>query len=131
VNEVHAYLRTQPEPQGSERLALGEALHHLVLMLSPMAPHLCEELWERLGHTASILKAPFPHADRTALEVASLTLAVQVNGKIRARLQVAVDSAAADIEMQALALPEVTSYLEGRAPRKVIVIPKRLVNIVG
>jgi len=131
VNEVQAYLREQPEPRGPQQLALGEALHHLVLMLSPMAPHICEELWERLGHTDTILKARFPKADASALEVESITLAVQVNGKIRTRLQVAAGSAAEDIESQALALPEVAASLDGRKPRKVIVVPKRLVNIVG
>jgi leucyl-tRNA synthetase len=131
VNEIGAYLREVSEPRGVQQRILGQALHHLVLMLSPMAPHLCEELWERLGHGESILKTPFPQADAAALEVESITLAVQVNGKVRARLEVPADSAEADIEKQALALPQVSGSLQGRPPRKVIVVPKRLVNIVG
>jgi leucyl-tRNA synthetase len=99
--------------------------------LSPMAPHICEELWERLGHHDSILKARFPEADEAALQVQSVTLAVQVNGKIRARLEVEAGSASKDIERRALALPEVAEFLNGRVPRKVIVVPERLVNIVG
>ena len=96
-----------------------------------MAPHLCEELWENLGHTETILNASFPQVDLEALEVQSVTLAVQVNGKIRARLDVAASIGTAEIEKQALALPQVVESLGGRQPRKVIVVPKRLVNIVG
>ncbi|MFQ5599198.1 MAG: leucine--tRNA ligase [Candidatus Krumholzibacteriia bacterium] len=113
------------------RLVLGEALHHLVLMLSPMAPHLCEELWNRLGHRQSVLEARFPQADPQALEVESVTLAVQVNGKVRTRLEVPVGTDAAEIERQVLELPQVATHLQGRPARKVIVVPNRLVNVVG
>jgi leucyl-tRNA synthetase len=112
-------------------LALGEAVHHLVLMLSPMAPHLCEELWEELGHKNGVMAARFPQADPAALTVDTVTFVVQVNGKVRARLDVPAGTPDADVERQALALPVIVQLLEGRAPRKVFVVANKLVNVVA
>ena len=117
-------------PSAALTLALGEALHHLILMLSPMAPHLCEELWEGLGHPDGVMAARFPRADTAALAVDTVTLVVQVNGKVRARLDVAVGTADAEVERQALELPVITQLLAGRPPRKVIVVTDKLVNVV-
>src|SRR5262249_44620016 len=103
-------------------LAFGEALYHLVLMLSPMAPHLCEELWEKMGHSAGIRAGRSPQPDRRALAADTVTLVVQVNGKVRARLEVPAGAADGEVERQALALPAVTQNLGGRAPRKVVVV---------
>jgi leucyl-tRNA synthetase len=100
----------------------------LVLMLAPFAPHLAEELWRRLGHTDSLAYEPFPEADPAWLAVESVTYPVQVGGKVRARIEVAVD--ATEDEVRAAALAEVADHLAGRDPRKVIVVPGRMVSVV-
>jgi leucyl-tRNA synthetase len=100
----------------------------LVLMMAPIAPHIAEELWHRLGHEESLVFAPFPEADPALLVDAAVTLPVQVNGKVRGRVEVAAD-ADEDI-VRAAALAEIESVLEGRVPRKVIVVPGRLVSVV-
>src|SRR5262249_27573162 len=112
-------------------VALGEALYHLVLMLSPMAPHLCEELWEKMGHAEGIIAARFPQPDTRALAVDTGMLVVQVNGKVRARLEVPAGASDGDVERQALGLPAVKQNLGGRAPRKIVVVQDKLVSIVG
>jgi leucyl-tRNA synthetase len=100
----------------------------LVLMLSPFAPHLAEELWRRLGHPGSLAYQPFPAADPAALVAESVTYPVQVAGKVRARVEVAAD-AAEDVVREA-ALAAVAEQLGGREPRKVIVVPGRMVSVV-
>jgi leucyl-tRNA synthetase len=111
-------------------LVLGEAIYDLILMLGPMAPHLCEELWESLGQKGGLLSARFPEPDPSALTIDAVTLVVQVNGKVRARLEVPVGTPAAEVERLALVHPQVDAS-GGRAPRKVIVVGDQLVNVVG
>jgi leucyl-tRNA synthetase len=100
----------------------------LVLMLAPVAPHIAEELWERLGHDTTLAYEPFPVADPALLAVATVTMPVQVNGKVRARVEVPVDTDEAGV--RAAALAAVGDDLGGRAPRKVIVVPGRVVSVV-
>jgi leucyl-tRNA synthetase len=102
-----------------------------VLLLAPMAPHLAEEIWSRLGHAESLAHEAWPEADRRLLVDETITLVVQVNGKKRAELQVPADISKQDVETAALALDNVQKLLDGRPPKKVIVVPGRLVNIVG
>ena len=108
--------------------ALADAL---VTMVGPFAPHMAEELWQRLGHTTSITHAPFPVADAAYLVSDTIEYPVQVNGKVRARIVVAADTAADEVERQALADDKVQAALGGGAPKKVIVVPGRMVNIVA
>jgi leucyl-tRNA synthetase len=112
-------------PDGTPRAVVEP----LVLMVSPFAPHLAEELWRRLGHTGFVAYADFPRADPAWLTVESVTYPVQVNGKVRARIEVAAD--ASEDEVRAAALAEVAGQLGGREPRKVIVVPGRMVSVVG
>ena len=100
----------------------------LLLMLSPFAPHLAEELWHRLGHPESLAYHPFPVADPAALVAESVTYPVQVAGKVRARIEVAAD--AAEEQVREAALAAVAGHLGGRDPRKVIVVPGRMVSVV-
>jgi len=102
-----------------------------VLMLAPLAPHLAEELWARLGHQASLSDAPWPTYDEAFLVEDSVELAVQVMGKVRGRVVVPADADNETLEALALADPEVQRHLEGKTVRKVIVVPGRLVNIVA
>jgi len=102
-----------------------------VRLLAPLAPHIAEELWQRLGHAESIAHAPWPETDDALLEEDTTTLVVQVNGKKRDEIEVPSDAAEDAIREAALASDNVQKHLEGREPRKVIVVPGRLVNIVG
>ncbi|GAA1419749.1 leucine--tRNA ligase [Catellatospora coxensis] len=106
-----------------------EIAEPLVLMLAPVAPHIAEELWSKLGHQGSLTFADFPVADPALLTADLVTYPVQVNGKVRGRVEVAAD--AAEDEVRAAALAAVTDSLAGKDPKKVIVIPGRLVSIVA
>jgi leucyl-tRNA synthetase len=100
----------------------------LVLMLAPLAPHIAEELWRRLGHESSLAYEPFPVADPALLVAESVTYPVQVNGKVRGRIEIAAD--APEESVRQAALEQVSAALGGREPRKVIVVPGRMVSIV-
>ena len=103
----------------------------MTLMLAPFAPHVGEELWSRLGHTTSLAYEPFPAADPSMLIDEQVELAVQVNGKVRGRVTVAADADEDTILAAALAEENVARTLDGGTPRKVIVVPGRMVNIVA
>src|SRR5262245_56160284 len=107
-----------------------EIAEALVLMVAPLAPHLAEELWTRLGHESSLAHEPFPEADPTFLEVESVTAVVQVGGKLRDRLQVPAAVTADELTALALASERVQRALAGRAVRAVVVRPPKLVNLV-
>jgi len=110
---------------------LPEQLYrHFVVMLAPFAPHFCEEIWELLGETGSISEAPWPETRKELARADTIEMPVQVNGKMRARFTVAVDASRDDLEKQALEQENVIRHLEGKKPRKVIVVPGRMVNIV-
>jgi leucyl-tRNA synthetase len=102
----------------------------LVLMTAPLAPHLAEELWERLGHERTLAYEDFPAADPAWLTVETVEIAVQVNGKVRTRLTVPSGLDEAATEAAARADERVAALLEGVTVRKVIVVPGRLVNFV-
>jgi len=106
------------------------ALEPLVLMTAPLAPHLAEELWRRLGHATSLAHGPFPEADTRYLVADTVEYPVQVNGKVRGHITVAADADRAAVETAALADQKVAAFLAGAAPKKVIVVPGRLVNLV-
>lgn len=106
------------------------AVEPLVLMLAPLAPHMAEELWLRLGHTTSLAHGPFPVADPAYLVEDTVEYPVQVNGKVRGRVTVAADADRDTLEAAALADEKVLAFLAGAQPRKVIVVPGRLVNLV-
>ena len=108
-----------------------DAAETLLRLLSPFAPHLVEELWRRIGHERTIAYEPWPAADPALLAAETVTLAVQVNGKRRDEIEVAADASEDAIRAAALAAPNVARHLEGRTPKKVIVVPGRLVNVVG
>jgi leucyl-tRNA synthetase len=110
--------------------AYAEAVEALLLLMAPMAPHISEELWARRGKPYSIHQQAWPAFDPALVAADIIELPVQVDGKLRDRLSVAPDTAAEEIERLALASERVQAYLKGRAPRKVVQIPGRLVNIV-
>jgi len=107
-----------------------ECLNSIVLMLSPIIPHVCDELWQSLGHTTEIIDTPWPEFDASALVLDELQMMVQVNGKLRGKITVAASADKQTIEEQALADENVSKFIDGKPVRKVIVVPKKLVNIV-
>ena len=108
------------------------AAETLVLLLGPMMPHLAEELWEKLGHAGAdrVLDHAWPSYDEALLGGEQIQIAVQVNGKLRANLQVEPDLAEEELKALALALPGVVAHMAGRSPRRIVVVPGRLLNVV-
>ena len=107
-----------------------EAMETYLLMLAPVAPHIAEELWERMGNEYSIHTQSWPKVDESAIVVDEVEIGVQVNGKVRDRITLPADADEESIKAAALASENVQKFLEGKEPRKVIVIKGRLVNIV-
>lgn len=110
-----------------KRAVLGD----LVLLLSPYAPHIAEELWAALGNEpGTVSKAEFPKFNPNYLVEDAFDYPIQINGKVRTTISFAIDRAPTDIEREVLADEIVQKWLEGKAPKKVVVVPKRIVNVV-
>ena len=140
VNEDYAALRNNTAAAKlieytnhltKEGVTARAAVEPLVLMVAPLAPHLAEELWRRLGSEKSLAHGPFPVADERYLVDDTVEYPVQVNGKVRGKIVVAADADKATLEAAALADEKVQAFLAGATPKKVIVVPGRLVNIVA
>jgi leucyl-tRNA synthetase len=129
VNEI--YRLEESVAGGPGRQVLGEALETVVLLLHPFTPHVCEEMWARLGHESGLVRASWPVFDAEAAREDEVELAVQVNGKVRGRVTVPRDAAEEAIRAKALAEPRVAEHLEGRPIVKVVVVPGRLVSVVA
>ena len=114
----------------ASRWAVREALEIFVRLIGPMTPHLAEELWQALGHTTLLADSGWPSAEDALLVDDTVTVAVQMNGKLRGTVQLAKDSPKDTAEQAALALPEIVRGLDGKTPKRVIVVPNRIVNVV-
>jgi leucyl-tRNA synthetase len=112
------------------RAVVQESLELVVLMLSPITPHICHSLWQTLGHDEAIVEASWPQVDESALKQDNIELMVQVNGKLRSKIQVPADADQAAVEAVAFADENVQRFTEGKEVRKVILVPGRLLNIV-
>jgi leucyl-tRNA synthetase len=130
IRELTNLLEEVPGTGAGEAAVLRFGLEVAVRLLGPMMPHLAEELWERLGHKTLLVNAAWPKADPALVTEETVTVAVQVNGKLRGTLDLPRDNDTAATEAAALELPAVTRLLEGKAPRKVIIVPNRIVNVV-
>jgi leucyl-tRNA synthetase len=128
-NNLGAYLESTPRPDW-DAPGVARALAVFVQLLHPFAPHITEELWQDLGGAGSVLQAPWPTWDEAALARDEMTLVVTVNGKVRAKVTVSADASEAAARDAALAEPRIAEILAGKTPRKVIVVPGRLVNLV-
>jgi leucyl-tRNA synthetase len=111
--------------------ARREALEALVLLSAPMMPHLAEGCWQALGHARLVAETAWPKYDPSLTASDSVTIAIQVNGKRRGEITVAKNADNKDVETAALAEDGVKRALDGKAPKKVIVVPNRIVNIVA
>ena len=112
------------------RAVARESLEAVVVMLSPMVPHICHALWQELGHESALINQRWPEVDESALQLELVEMVVQVNGKLRGRISVAVDAAKDAVEAEALADENVRRFIADQDIRKIIVVPGRLVNIV-
>jgi leucyl-tRNA synthetase len=102
----------------------------LLVLIAPMAPHISEELWEALGHSTTIFAAHWPRFDASLIVEDTVVVAVQVNGKVRGRIEVARDAAEADVIAAALADEAVKAHVDGKPIRRQVVVPGRLVSLV-
>jgi leucyl-tRNA synthetase len=128
TNEIY---RLEPDVAAGEcRPALREALETLVLLMNPFTPHVCEEMWRALGHRQSLVRAAWPVADAAVAREDEIELAVQVNGKVRARVTVAREAAEDAVRAAALAEPHVAEQVRGKQVLKCVVVPGRLVSLV-
>ena len=114
-----------------DKVIVQETLEVIVLMLAPIVPHFCHALWNHLGHSGAVMDAAWPKSDKEALTQDSIMIVLQVNGKLRDRIDVPKDITKEDLEVLALTNSAVTRFTEGKTLRKVVVVPKRLVNIVA
>lgn len=110
--------------------ALREGAEALVKMFAPMMPHLAEECWRALGHKELVAESPWPELESGLLKADTVVLPVQVNGKKRAELMISAKATSVEVEEAALSLEQVQRFLEGRPPRKVVIVPNRIVNVV-
>jgi leucyl-tRNA synthetase len=113
---------------------LAEGMSILLRVLYPVTPHVAHQLWQQLGYAAQhgdLLDAPWPEVDASALKQDTITLVLQINGKVRGELMVPATADKAAIEAMAQHAPEIAKYAEGRPPKKIIVVPGRLVNVVA
>ncbi|NLX17749.1 MAG: class I tRNA ligase family protein, partial [Desulfobulbus sp.] len=113
-----------------DQTVLREALETVLILLFPMAPHICEELWQRSGHTDLLDNMAWPGFDHEAAKEDEITIVVQVNGKIRSKLQVPADTDNQSLERLALEDEKIAQLTAQNKPKKIIVVPKKLVNIV-
>jgi leucyl-tRNA synthetase len=128
VNEVY---RVEADvAAGPGRAVLREALETLVLLMNPFTPHVCEEMWGRLGHAEGLVGHPWPAADEAVAREDAVELAVQVNGKVRGHVLVARDATEEDVRRAALEEPKVREHLAGRSIAKFVLVPGRLVSVV-
>jgi len=119
-----------PPATAEERRILKEAIETSVVLLSPFVPHLCEELWRTLGHDGSIFREPWPGYDEAATLAEEIEIPIQVNGRLRSRIVVSAEATDDEIRSMALGDDKVRRYTEGKEVKRVILVPKRLVNVV-
>lgn len=131
IMELRNSLNDAKRNRNVTAVAWNEAVNNLLLLLAPITPHVSEELWAQRGRPYSIHQQPWPQWDEEIARDDTITLVVQVNGKVRDRLELPADTPEADMKTAALASENVQRYLEGKEPRKVIVIKGKLVNIVS
>jgi leucyl-tRNA synthetase len=107
-----------------------EVLEKLLIILSPFAPHICEYLWQKTGNKESIVKASFPGYDEKLLVESTVTYPVAVNGKVRANVEFNIDTPNDQIEKEVMQLEQVIKWLDGKPPKKIIVVKGKMVNVV-
>jgi leucyl-tRNA synthetase len=131
IRELTNALEDVPTKEPGAGAVLREGLEAATRLLGPMMPHLAEEMWQTLGHPELIADTAWPKADPELARDEQVTIAVQINGKLRGTVELPRNAAAHDVEQAALALPQIANQLAGRPPKKVVVVPNRIVNLVA
>ncbi len=134
LNEVEPY--NIPEKISDDKSLLRfnvfrECVESTIVLLAPMVPHICEELWEIIGNAPSVFAEQWPVYNEKAIEVNEIEIPIQVNGKLRGRITVAIDANVEDLKKEAVEEPKIKEFLEGKNVIKVVVVPKKLINIVA
>ncbi|MFN3476605.1 MAG: leucine--tRNA ligase, partial [Candidatus Methylomirabilales bacterium] len=131
VNEISDFnLNGDPNTREEKRFVLQFAIKALLLMLAPFAPHLSEELWQEIGHQRSIFEEPWPSYDPAGVQAEELTVIVQVDGKLRSKLLLPAEASEETLKRAALEDPKIRQWLKDKKIKRVVVVPKKLVNIV-
>jgi len=128
-NALSAAAQMRPEASAA-RQVVKEGTEAIIVLLAPFVPHVASELWEELGHGQHLDQVPWPSYSEAALAEEELLIVVQVNGKVRGKITVPADVTQEYIETNALADPKVLGFLDGKNVRRVVYVPRRLVNIV-
>lgn len=128
INETSRFIENSS--QKNDKQVVQEALETAILMLAPIAPHFCHALWNHLGHDDAVINAPWPQVDESALTRDTMLIVLQVNGKLRSKIEVRKDIVRKDLEQLALDDEVIQRFTSDRTIRKVIVVPERLVNVV-
>ena len=136
LNELQPFVErmgrgTGEERRETDRIVLSEAIDLFLRILHPFAPHITDELWERLGNEGSLFTQSWAEVDEEALFEETVTMVVQVNGRVRGRIVVPVGADEEFIKQQALQEPNVRAHLEGKQIKRIIVVPGKIVNIVA
>lgn len=130
IRELSNTLETLKADQDGANWVLRFGLETLICMIGPMTPHIAEEAWRYLGNQTLLADTPWPKADESLLVDETVTVGVQVNGKLRGTIELPLDCNKDRAEEMALALPNVANVISGKSPKKIIVVPNRIVNIV-
>ena len=130
MNQVAKPLAASAKANDTEKAALKQAAEFLTIMIAPFMPHLAEECWQVLGHDTMVAEASWPDVEVALTKDDEITLPVQINGKRRGEISVAVDADNQSVEASVMALDFVIAALDGKEPRKVVVVRKRIVNVV-
>ena len=125
VNGMYQY-----REQGNNEQVMAEAIETLILLMAPFTPHVTEELWQGMGHTDSVHHQTWPTVDEKALIAEETTVVIQINGKVRDKINLPMNMDSKEVENLVLALPKISEQLTGKDIKKVVVIPNKLVNIV-
>jgi leucyl-tRNA synthetase len=131
VNEINRFLLNSDVKDDKAWPVVREAIETTILLLSPVVPHLCESLWQRLSHGVSLLTEPWPVYRQNALEVDKRIIVLQVNGKVRNRIEVPASVGKAELESLALNDERVKRFIQDKKVRKVVVVKNKLVNVVA
>jgi leucyl-tRNA synthetase len=127
VNETYDYISLEPQ---ASSLELKQAIQTIVILLAPFVPHIAEEMWQKLGNKESVFKAEWPMYDKNALSQSTIEFPIQINGKLRSKIEAPSEAGEDEIKKLVLKDPVINKWTAGKEPRKIIIVKGKLVNLV-